>query len=118
PKEEETEESFWPRREIDLKYYFLEQLYPFQLKWATSTLVEKSFMSERYLNDPLLKNLLMRFPDNIFVMYEPLFEIKQAPVELDIILITPIGIEVVHFMDPKHPEAVISAGDERTWTID
>jgi len=25
PKEEETEESFWPRREIDLKYYFLEK---------------------------------------------------------------------------------------------
>lgn len=115
---EKIEKHTLPRSEIDLKYYFLEQLYPFQLKWATSTLMEKSFIAERYLEDQVLKGLLMRFPDNIFVMYDPIFEIKQAPVETDIIFITPIGIEVVHFIDAKHPEAVISAGDERTWTID
>src|SRR5699024_9178120 len=77
---EKIEKHTLTRSEIELKYYFLEQLYPFQLKWATSTLVEKSFIAERYLEDQVLKGLLMRFPDNIFVMYDPIFEIKQAPV--------------------------------------
>lgn len=107
-----------PKEEIDLKHYFLNKMYPFQLKWASSTIAEKSFLDERYMYDSLLKYLLQRFPDNIFIMYEPIFEIKNAPVEMDTIIISPIGIEILHFIEPKHPDAVLIAGDDRTWTID
>lgn len=116
-EDEEEIEIQLPEREIDLKRYFLNRMFPFQLRWASSTLAEKSFLHERYTDDPVLKYLLQRFPDNIFVMYEPIFELKNAPVESDTIIISPLGIEIIHFIEPKHPDAVIIAGNDRTWTI-
>lgn len=86
------------------------------MKWASSTVSQVSVVDSNYYNDPLLRFLLQRFPDTYLVMYRPIFEVKQAAVETDIILITPIGVEILSFVELDTDE-VIMAGDERTWTI-
>lgn len=103
--------------ETDLKQYFLDELYPFQLKWATSTLSRVSNVHGKYQKHPHLKYFLQRFPDTYFLMYRPIFDIQNAAVEADIVLINPIGIEIISFIDlPKGH--TIMAGDERTWHIE
>lgn len=106
-----------PKTEKKLKQYFLDRILKFQLKWATSTVTDVSFTNKRYEVDPVLKYFLQRFPDTFFVMYCPVFEIKQATVEAEIILISPIGIEIITLLE-GNPTTVYLAGDERTWTIE
>lgn len=103
--------------EIKLKQYFLDKLFHFQLKWATSTVTERSFINTYYYEDPTLKYFLQRFPDIYLIMYDPIFTIKNALVDSDIILISPIGIEIIHLVE-EHSNAVVIAGDERSWLID
>src|SRR5699024_10269266 len=47
--------------EMDLKQHFLNELLPFQLKWATSTLSRVSNVDSKYQNHPHLKYFLQRF---------------------------------------------------------
>ncbi|MEK4302175.1 nuclease-related domain-containing protein [Oceanobacillus sp. FSL W8-0428] len=105
-----------PETEEELKQVFLDRLLEIQMKWASSTVSQVSIVDSGYYNDSLLRFLLQRFPDTYLVMYRPIFEVKQAAVETDIILITPIGIEILSFVELDTDE-VIMAGDERTWTI-
>ncbi len=111
------QDALLPKTETELKQYYLDQLFPFQLKWATSTVREVSFVDRAYTYDPDLKYLLQRFPDNFLIMYDPVFSIKNAPMDGNTIIISPIGIEIIHLIKVA-PEAVIIAGDERIWTID
>src|SRR5690625_1904066 len=60
-----------PETEQQLRQYFLDQLYPFQIKWATSTISEVSFMDESFNNDATLIYFLQRFPDIYLMMYQP-----------------------------------------------
>lgn len=106
-----------PKTEEELKQQFLNRLLSFQMKWATSTVTHQSIVDNEYYSDPLLKYLLQRFPDTYLVMYYPIFMLKQAPMEADIILISPIGIEVIQFIELEK-DAVIMAGEERTWHIE
>lgn len=103
--------------EDELKQYFLDELYPFQIKWATSTLVSVSFVDRKYTNNLQLKYFLQRFPDTYFLMYQPVFDIQSAVVEADIIFISPIGIEIISLLEFSEDLRVI-AGDERTWLIE
>ncbi|GIO24994.1 nuclease-related domain-containing protein [Oceanobacillus sp. J11TS1] len=105
-----------PKTEEELKQVFLDRLLETQIKWASSTVSQVSIVESNYYKDPLLRFLLQRFPDTYFIMYRPIFEVKRAAVETDIILITPIGIELLSFVE-LHTDEVIMAGDERTWTI-
>ncbi|WP_080875056.1 nuclease-related domain-containing protein [Oceanobacillus timonensis] len=105
-----------PGTEEDLKKVFLDRLLEIQMKWASSTVSQVSVVDSKYYKDPLLRFLLQRFPDTFLIMYRPIFEVKQAAVETDIIVITPIGIEILSFVELDTDE-VIMAGDERTWTI-
>lgn len=105
-----------PDTEEELKQVFLDRILEVQMKWASSTVSQVSVVDSSYYNDPLLRFLLQRFPDTYLVMYRPIFEVKQASVETDIILITPIGVEILSFVELDTDE-VIMAGDERTWTI-
>ncbi|GGP14277.1 nuclease-related domain-containing protein [Oceanobacillus neutriphilus] len=105
-----------PDTEEELKQVFLDQLLEIQMKWASSTVSQVSIVDSGYYNDSLLRFLLQRLPDTYLVMYRPIFEVKQAAVETDIILITPIGVEILRFVELDTDE-VIMAGDERTWTI-
>ena len=100
--------------EEELKVSFLDQVFDFQLRWASSTMMEKSYVDNSYHYDERLRYLLQRFPDNIFVMYNPVLKIKNAPVELETILITPTGIWCLTFLEFEEGTAYIGSG-ERFW---
>jgi len=106
-----------PSTEDALRLYFLNQLYPFQLKWATSSISQVSFMDQKYKKDAQLKYFLKRFPDNYFVMYYPVFNIKKAPIDAEIILISPIHIEIIYLLDDFN-DATVMVTDDRTWKIE
>ncbi|WP_010651424.1 hypothetical protein [Oceanobacillus massiliensis] len=114
---EANEYADLPETEEALKQYFLNKLIGHQMKWATSTVSSTSFVDRNYYSDPLLKYLLQGFPDTYLIMYFPIFAIKKAPIESEILLISPIAIEIVRFLE-ESPNSVIMAGDERTWSIE
>lgn len=98
------------------KQQFLDSILPLQLKWASSTVREMSYLQKNYKRETLLKYFLQRFPDTYFVMYKPIFLVKQAPVELEIIIIAPNEILAVHYMDEQE-ESVVLGNNERFWSI-
>ncbi len=114
--ESEREETL-PNTEEGLKHYFLDYIVQFQFKWATSTLSNVSFVERKYHTDELLHYFLKRFPDTYLLMYYPIFEIRNAPVEGEIMLISPIGIEIIYVLE-ESPNTIISASDERSWVFD
>jgi hypothetical protein len=82
-----------------LKIAFLDDLLQLQLQWASSTLREKSFIDRSFYDDQVLQYLLRKFPDTFLLMYRPVYQLKKAPIELDIILMTPsetLCIVIVH----------------------
>lgn len=115
--EHEKEHGELPETEEDLKHYFLDKIFHFQLKWATSTVNRISYVNQKYYTDPLLKYLLQRFPDTYLLMYTPVFRVKNAPMDGEILLISPVGIEILYFLEAEK-QSVIMAGNERTWAIE
>ncbi|GIO28815.1 NERD domain-containing protein [Ornithinibacillus bavariensis] len=114
----DTTEVRLPSTEEELKLYFLDQLFQFQVKWATSTVSNVSFVDSKYHTDPTLKYFLQRFPDTYLVMYYPIFEIRNAPIESEIIIfISPIGIEIIYLLEEK-PDTIIMASDDRSWVLE
>src|SRR5699024_492900 len=71
----------------------------------------------KFETDPMLKQLLQRLPDIYLLMYYPVFSIKKAPVDSEIILISPIGIEIISTIDVS-ADATVYVGDERTWNVE
>ncbi|WP_226680560.1 NERD domain-containing protein [Sutcliffiella horikoshii] len=98
------------------KQQFLDSILPLQLKWASSTIREMSYLQKNYKRETLLKYFLQRFPDTFFVMYKPIFLVKQAPVELEIILVTPNEIMALFYMEEQE-ESVVLGNNERFWSI-
>lgn len=115
-KKSETTPSL-PSTKEGLRHYFLNQLYTFQLKWATSSISRISFMNQKYNNDQQLKYFLKRFPDNYFLMYYPVFNIKKAAIDAEVILISPIQIEIIYMLN-DYDDANIIVKNDRTWTIE
>jgi hypothetical protein len=111
---EEQKPVYTAPTEQVLKQDFLEELFEFQLKWATSTLGEFSFYDHQFKKDPILRYFLKRFPDTFFVMYKPVFEVKQTTMEAETILIHPLGIEIISVLEDK-PDVLFWASEERTW---
>ncbi|MCA0982433.1 NERD domain-containing protein [Halobacillus yeomjeoni] len=101
----------------ELKQYFLNGLYPFQLKWASTTLRKKSFVDRVYYSDERLMYYLQRFPDTYFVMYEPTVEIKKAKLEANTILIGPLGIEIIHYLDMPMG-TIVHPSNNHSWHIE
>ncbi|WP_409297139.1 NERD domain-containing protein [Peribacillus sp. SCS-26] len=95
-------------RSIDeLKRNFLNQIFKFQLKWASSTLQEKSAVDQIFYFDEKLKFFLQRFPDTCLVLYKPVFQLQQAPVELDIILVSPVEIWCITILEGEEDAAFL-----------
>ncbi|WP_066195081.1 MULTISPECIES: hypothetical protein [Gracilibacillus] len=118
-RSEVEEESFdhtnlLPDSEEELKQYFLDTLYPFQLKWASTTINKMSFLNQDYYTDERLQFFLQRIPDTYFVMYHPVFELKNGPLAADIILITPLEMEIIKVIDRPANQTMI-AFDDRYW---
>ncbi|PXW88186.1 nuclease-like protein [Streptohalobacillus salinus] len=103
-----------PQNEEQLKQYFLDSLFNFQLKWASSTISQMSFLDRDYFDDFTLKYLLQRFPDTYLFMYKPIFKLKNAEIETDIVLIAPFEVLIIKIVEFPLGETVI-AEDDRSW---
>lgn len=106
--------ALFPETEEELKHQFLDQLFRFQMRWATSTLTEKSVVRKQFYFDPQLKFFLQRFPDNCLVLYKPIFLLKKAPVETEVILISPTEVQCISFIE-KEENAVFIGSSDHFW---
>ncbi|MBP2241462.1 hypothetical protein J2Z40_002025 [Cytobacillus eiseniae] len=106
--------TYRPDTVEELKHQFLDQLFRFQMKWASSTLTEKSFVEKAFYYDEKLTFFLKRFPDTFLVLYSPIFLLKKAPVEVETIIITPTGIWCVSILEEEN-DAVFIGSKERFW---
>lgn len=104
-----------PRTLDDLKQQFLDQLFRFQLKWASSTLFEKSELHSRYFFEEKLKFFLQRFPDTFLTLYKPVFLLQKAPVEAEVILLTPTEALCISFLE-EEDSSVFIGSNEHFWT--
>ena len=110
--------TFFHRAETmdDLKQQFLNQLFDFQMKWATSTLMEKSFIDKQYYYEEHLKFFLQRFPDTYLVLYQPIFLLKKASIELETILISPTDVWCISFLEQRNESAFLGS-NEKFWHV-
>lgn len=97
-----------------LKRAYTDQLFQFQLKWASSTLHDRSRVDPRFFSDPLLKQLTQRLPDSFLLFYYPIIKINKAPVELDIILLAPNACYCITVLEDERMAAYIGSS-ERFW---
>ncbi|WP_017185888.1 hypothetical protein [Alkalibacillus haloalkaliphilus] len=112
PEEQPTTKL--PKTEEELKVEFLDKTYQFQLKWASSTLQEVSFLDRMYEIDQRLKYFLTRFPDTYLLMYFPIFKLKHALLEAETILITPTEVLCINWLDDES-DSVYEPVDQRKW---
>ncbi|WP_437177553.1 NERD domain-containing protein [Heyndrickxia camelliae] len=106
--------SYKPETEVDLKQLYLDQLYSFQLKWASSTIYEQSDVHPKYYYDERLRTFLQRFPDNGLLLYEPILLLKKAPIEMEIIFIAPMEVWCLTFLE-EEKDAVFLGSNDRFW---
>ncbi|MFC5604472.1 nuclease-related domain-containing protein [Sporosarcina koreensis] len=104
-----------PKNEEQLRKLYLDQLFHFQLKWASSTMMEKSNLDASFMRDSLLRSFTQQLPDSYLLFYYPILKVKKAPVELDILLITPIECLCITVLEGENAAAFIGEGD-RFWT--
>ncbi|THE14805.1 NERD domain-containing protein [Bacillus timonensis] len=97
------------------KQQFLDHIFEFQLKWASSTIREKSYVDREFYHDPNLKYFLQRFPDTNLVLYRPIFKLKNAPVEVEIIIISPTTTWLITILEGEE-NSVFLGSNERFWT--
>ncbi|HET7626886.1 MAG TPA: nuclease-related domain-containing protein [Bacillales bacterium] len=83
------------------KTEFAEDVFFFQLRWASSTLQMKSDLSRQYRLDRWLKFFLTRFPDNYLILYKPVFQIQKAEVELDILMLSPVTLWCITLLESR-----------------
>lgn len=103
-----------PQTLHDLKRMYLDQFYQFQLKWASSTLREKSYVEPKFLRDTLLRTMLQTLPDNYLIFYYPIVKLKKAPIELDIIVMMPTECLIITVLEAED-QAVFVGGGDRFW---
>ncbi|SIS52534.1 hypothetical protein [Salimicrobium flavidum] len=106
-----------PANEEELKHYFLDQLLSFQLKWASTTIHEKSFLDRTYEQDALLKFYLQRFPDTFLLMYEPQVEMKRAVLGLDQLLIGPHELDIIVHLDVENGVKIFPE-EGKSWYVE
>lgn len=105
---------YTPHTLEELKKMFIDQFFHFQMKWASSTLREKSYVDPKFMRDTLLRAMLQTLPDNYLVFYYPILRIKKAPIELDIIILTPTECLCITVLE-QEDQAVFIANSERFW---
>ncbi|MFO3787329.1 hypothetical protein ACKOKD_00895 [Bacillus mojavensis] len=103
-----------PKSRMALASFYKRHLYEFQLKWASSTLSEMSNLSNQVKQDRILLFLAQQLPDSYFIMYKPVLKIQQAAVELSIVIISPLDIYCVSFIDAEE-DSVYIGSKHRFW---
>lgn len=103
----------------ELKNLFLDEIYLSQLRWASSSLLEKSYLNPKYRYDKKLKFFVTQIPDNYLLMYRPLFFIKQARIEMEVILISPTEVYCITMLEGTE-RSIYNPVEDRVWieTID
>ncbi|ARK31770.1 hypothetical protein [Halalkalibacter krulwichiae] len=97
-----------------VKEEYLDELFHSQLRWASSSLVGESLLDPKYETDEWLRFFAQEIPDNYFLMYKPVFFVKKAPVELDIILISPTEVNCITILKGQE-HSVFEASSDRFW---
>ena len=103
-----------PESEEALKIVFLNQFFHFQMKWATTTIRERSLVDGAYYRNEQLKLLLQRFPDTYLILFEPVFRINKAPIQLDTIILTPTAVWCVMFLE-ELDLSVYEGNNDKFW---
>jgi len=106
---------YTPRSLEELKRIFLDQFFQFQMKWASSTLREKSYVDPKFMRDHLLRTLLQSLPDSYMLFYYPILRLKKAPIELEIVLMTPTECYIIKVLEEDDQAVYVASGD-RFWT--
>ncbi|OES44113.1 nuclease-related domain-containing protein [Domibacillus iocasae] len=107
-------ESIYLKTKEDAKKAFIDKMFNFQIKWASSTLLHQSPLDHKYYVDERLKFLLKRLPDTFLVLYEPVFRFQKAVVELDVVIITPLHVWCLTFLE-EQDGAVFTGSPDRFW---
>ncbi|USK32966.1 NERD domain-containing protein [Bacillus sp. F19] len=105
-----------PQSLDELKAKFMNHIFQFQMKWATSTIREKSYADASFYENERLLELLQKLPDQHLIMYNPVFKIKNTSIGLDPILISPGEIVCIHYLEGGQHD-VIEGTSERFWTV-
>lgn len=103
-----------PKNVEQLRKLYVDQLFHFQLKWASSTLMEHSKLDEQFMRDSLLRSFTQLLPDSYLLFYYPILKLKKAPVELDILIMTPLECICVTVLEKEEVAAFIGNSD-RFW---
>jgi Nuclease-related domain len=103
-----------PKTVDDLKHLFLDYIFRFQVRWASSTLREKSTVDKAVYRDRLLRYFIQRLPDHYLLLYRPVIQLKNAPVELDLLLIGTTEIYCITLVE-QQDETVFTGTKERFW---
>ncbi|WP_408007274.1 hypothetical protein ACJROX_21640 [Pseudalkalibacillus sp. A8] len=90
----------------EVKEDFREELFQFQLKWASSTIRETSTISSSLKRDKSLRCLIKELPDNYLVLYRPVIQLKKAQTQLDVLLIGPDSINAIVLLETRKGEVV------------
>ncbi|SES14248.1 nuclease-related domain-containing protein [Salisediminibacterium halotolerans] len=98
----------------DVKAVFQEELFHFQIGWASSTVSEVSRVKQAYYQDEMLRRLVKNLPDTFFIFYEPVCFMKKAPVELDIVIVSPSDIWVIKPL-AGDGDTIYTKSSERYW---
>ncbi|MCF6138331.1 hypothetical protein [Pseudalkalibacillus berkeleyi] len=114
---EPINKTYTPITLTALKKNFKEELYNFQLKWASATIREQSRISNRVRNHSFLRYMLMDLPDNYLVLYKPIVRLKKAETQLDVIIIGPDSIQAIVQMNANEQET-IHPTQGRFWEIE
>ncbi|WP_018664034.1 hypothetical protein [Heyndrickxia acidiproducens] len=107
--------AYFPETEAQLKQLFLDQLFRFQLKWASSTLLEEADIPASYYFDANLKYFLQRFPDTFLLMYKPVFTLKKTVMEMETLFITPTAVWCLKFLEDRK-DAVFLGSKAHFWS--
>jgi Nuclease-related domain len=103
-----------PKTIDDLKHLFLDYIFRFQVRWASSTLREKSSVDKAVYRDRLLRYFMQRLPDHYLILYRPVFQLKNAPVELDLLIVGTTEIYCMTIVE-QQDETVFTGTKERFW---
>lgn len=103
-----------PKTVEELRKLYLDQLFHFQMKWASSTLMDRSRVNPKYMRDSLLRSFTQLLPDSFLLFYHPVVTIQKAPIELDIIIITPVECMCISVLEVEDL-AVFIGSSERFW---
>ncbi|MDG5787733.1 nuclease-related domain-containing protein [Evansella sp. AB-P1] len=99
----------------ELKEAFLEEIFHFQLNWASSTISEISPIKQSFYHDAFLFDLLKKLPDTYFVFYQPLVFSKKTKVEMDIFILTPTELWLVTPLT-GNDRTIFKRDSDRFWT--